>query len=108
MTPRRDELGQHVGGVAHERDRPGDAVPRGIFDARERLVEVVGALVEVARRQAALDARRIDLDDERDAVVHGDGERLGAAHAAEAGGDDEAAGQACRRSAGAPSAASVS
>ena len=60
----------------------------------QRLVEVVGALVDVARRQPALDARRVDFDDERDAAVHRDGERLRAAHPAETGGDDQPAGQA--------------
>ena len=50
-------------------------------------------LVDVPGRQAALDARRIDFDDERDAAVHRHGQRLGAAHAAEAGGHDQPAGQ---------------
>ena len=36
---------------------------------------------------AALERERVDVDDEHDAVVHGDGERLRAAHAAAAAGD---------------------
>ena len=40
--------------------------------------------------EAALDARRIDLDAQRHALVHGHRERLGAAHAAEAGREHDA------------------
>ena len=36
---------------------------------------------------------RVDLDAERDAAGHGDGQRLRAAHAAEAGGEHEPAGE---------------
>ena len=42
---------------------------------------------------AAGDARRVDIDADRDAVVHGDGERLRAAHAAEAGREGDRAGE---------------
>ena len=41
----------------------------------------------------ALDAGLVALDADHDAVVHGDGERLRAAHAAEAGGHGDGAGQ---------------
>ena len=103
VTPRRDELGQDVGGVAFERDRARDALPAPASSTRaSAVVESSAPLVDVPRRQPALDARRVDLDDERDAAVHRDGERLGAAHAAETGGHDEPAGQACRRNGGAP------
>ena len=67
---------------------------------RERDLEVVGGLVEVAGGQPPLDALRIHLDDQRDALVHRDRERLRAAHAAEAGGHGEASGERCRRSGG--------
>ena len=88
------ERGEDVGGVAFERQGSGDALRLPALDALERLVEVVGALVDVARRQPAFDAGAVDLDHERDAAVHGDGERLRAAHAAETGGDDQPAVQA--------------
>ena len=44
----------------------------------------------------------VDLDREADAVVHRHGQRLGAAHPAETGGQDDAARAATRRSAGGP------
>ena len=89
----RDERGQDVGGVGFEADRPGDAAPAVVGGARQRVVERRRRFVEVARRQPALDPRRIDLDDERHALVHRDRQRLGAAHAAEAGGHGERAAQ---------------
>ena len=84
--PRRDELGQHLGGVADEADRQRLArAGAAASTARERVVEVGRDLVEVAGLEPALDARvRIDLDAEHDAPVHGGGQRLRAAHAAEA------------------------
>ena len=88
------ELRQHVRRVAFERDRSRDAITTIAIHPRQRIVQVCRALVDVPRRQPPLDAARIDLDDERDAVVHRDGERLRAAHAAEAGGDDEPSRQA--------------
>ena len=54
---------------------------------------VSGGDVHVGGLEAPLDAVRVDLDAERDAAGHGDGERLRAAHAAEAGRQDEPAGQ---------------
>ena len=60
------ELGQDVGGVGLERDRPRFAGPAAVVDARQRVVERIGALVDVAGRQPALDALGIDLDHERD------------------------------------------
>ena len=50
----------------------------------------------------------VDLDAEDDAAVHRRGQRLRAAHAAEAGGDDQRAREACRRSAARAQAAKVS
>ena len=57
------------------------------------VVERVGLDVEVAVLDAAGDPRLVDVDADRDAVVHGHGERLGAAHAAEAGGERDGAGE---------------
>ena len=95
MKPRATSAGSTSAALPSRPIERGDAVARRSARARvDRLVQVVGALVEVAGRQALLDARRIDLDDQRDAAVHRDGQRLGAAHAAEAGGDDDA----CRAS----------
>ena len=63
----------------------------GLAQPREGVVEVGGALVEIAGADATLDALQVDLDAQRRAAEHGDGQRLRAAHAAEPGGDDEAA-----------------
>ena len=53
----------------------------------------VGHLVEVARLDAPLDAPRVDVDAQGDAVVHRDRQRLGAAHPAEARGQRDRAGE---------------
>ncbi len=55
----------------------------------QRLVEGFHGDVEVARVQPPLDARAVHLHHDDHALVHGRGQRLRAAHAAEAGGDDE-------------------
>jgi hypothetical protein len=61
----RDERGQHVGRVRAEADRARGALARPPGHAFECLVERVGGLVEVARREAPLDALRIHLHAER-------------------------------------------
>ena len=57
---------------------------------RQRIVEARRRLVEIPRLQPALDPPRIDFDDQRRRAVHRRGERLRAAHAAEAGRDRRA------------------
>ena len=57
---------------------------RAAIARADGVLEGVGLLVEVAVLDAAGDPRLVDVDADRDAVVHGDGERLRAAHAAEA------------------------
>ena len=88
-----DELRVDVGGVAEEGDRERLARRHRLVRQLERLVERVGGDVHVRGLEAPLDAVRVDLDAERDAAGHGDGERLRAAHAAEAGRQDQLAGQ---------------
>ena len=61
--------------------------------AVDRIVEVVGLLVEVAGLEPAPDALGVDLDAERDPVVHGHRQRLRAAHAAEPGGERDRPGE---------------
>ena len=71
--------------------RPGDRPwPQGLLD---RGVEVVGDLVEVAVLDPALQPGPVDVDDQADAVVEGDGQRLRAAHPAAAAGQGQRAGQ---------------
>ena len=87
------ELGQHLGGVAQQPDRQRLAPAARGVQAAQGVVEVGGALVEVAGLDAALDALQVDLDAQRAAAVHGHRQRLGAAHAAEPRRHHEAAGQ---------------
>ena len=86
-----DDFGEHVGAVADEANGECAAFATGQLAERERLVEILGQRVAIARFNAALDAAAVDLDGENHSAVEGDGERLRAAHAAHAAGDDELA-----------------
>ena len=84
------EFGKDVGGIRLQGDGAclaGGSIP---VDPCQRLIERLHVFVDVPGREPALDTRRIDLDHQRDPFVHRHGERLGAAHAAESGGDDQA------------------
>ena len=88
------DLGHQLGRVAEQADRERRAAPaRAASRRRERVVEVGGALVEVAGLEPPLDAAQVDLEAQRAAAVHRDGQRLGAAHAAEPRGEHEASRQ---------------
>ncbi len=67
-----------------------------LADQFERAVERVRLAVAVAGGDALVDARFVHLDAEKRGAVHRGGERLGAAHAAEAGGEHEPAGEGAR------------
>ena len=88
------QLGEHLGGVrAHGRR---DSARRSRFArtaARDRVGEVVGLLVEVARLEPAPDPVAVDLDAQRHALVHRHRQRLRAAHPAEPGGERDRPGQ---------------
>ena len=71
-----DQLLEHLGGVADEADRAAVALRPGLLDLAQRGVEVGGDEIEVARLDAAVEVVRVDVDDQADAVVHRDGERL--------------------------------
>jgi hypothetical protein len=88
-----DELGQDGGGIAGEADGPAHA--GGFLGSADLqgVLQGVGLLVDVAFADFLLHPVGYRLDDEADAVVHGDGQGLGAAHAAEAGGEGDGAGQ---------------
>src|SRR5262249_38690767 len=87
---------QHLGGVAEQADRKRVARVLGLAQPGQGLVEVVGGAVEVAGVAAALGGGRVLLRRSAGGAVHGGGQRLGAAHAAQAGGDDQ---PACERAA---------
>ena len=82
-----------VGGIAEQADRQGATFLRRCADARQRVVERFGRLVEVARRKTPLDSRRIDLDAEHRRAGERRRERLRSAHAPEACRQDRATGQ---------------
>ena len=92
--PGRQQLGEHVGGVADQPDRDRPALGGGPLDPRCRVGQVVGPLVQVAALEAAGQALGVDLDAQGHPLVHGHGQRLGPAHAAEAPREHDLAGQA--------------
>ena len=83
-TPRASSCSKTSDGVADEADRAAVARPVASSTSRSAVVEVGRDEVEVARLDAALEVVRVDVDDQADAVVHRDRERLRAAHAAAA------------------------
>ena len=87
------QLRDNLGGVRAEADAERAPLRLGRLAARDRVVEVVGPLVEVARLEPAADPLRVDLDAQRDAVVHRHRERLRAAHPAEPGGQRDRPGE---------------
>src|SRR5215218_3517427 len=84
---------EHLSRVAEDSDGERLSRPFRLFRAFYSLVEVVDAFVEVAVDDAAFYPVGVDLDAEGYSLVHGDGERLGASHAAEAGCEADAAAQ---------------
>ncbi|GAA3678162.1 hypothetical protein GCM10022203_09960 [Micrococcus yunnanensis] len=86
-----EQLGEHLGGVAHEAHGDGLAVALGLHDALDGLVDVRLHLVQVALAHATAQAVLRDVHDQADAAVEGDGQGLGAAHAAAAAGEGEGA-----------------
>ena len=85
--------GSRSAAVADQSYRQRPARPHGLVAAAQRIGVVVGDDVEVAGFHPAGDPFGVDLDAQGDPFVHGDGQRLGAAQAAEPGGDGEGPGQ---------------
>ena len=104
----QQQVAEHLGGVADDADRERLAGVLRRDDAGDRLVEVGRVLVEVAVLDPAREARLVDVDDEHRAAVHGDGERLRAAHAAASAGEGQRAGERRRDRASVATAANVS
>ena len=92
-TPRWQHLRDQGGRVADDADGQRLAVALGGQRQLDAVVQRVGDHVQVARLDPAAQPVRVDVDDQADAVVHGDRERLRAAHAAAAGGQRQRAGQ---------------
>ena len=85
---------QHLGRVAQQPDRHRLAFAARPFDHRQRLVQRRGAHVEIAGLQPHLDPAGLAFDREQRCAGHRRGQRLRAAHAAQAGGQDPAPGEA--------------
>ncbi len=88
------QLGDQVGGIAEQPDRERTPGVLRLVGQRDRVIEVVGGNVQVAMLDAPLDPALVAVDADRDAVVHGDRERLRATHAAQPGGQRDGA---CQR-----------
>ena len=88
-----EQLRKHVCGIRMQADREAAALVASGDGLREHVVDVVGEHIEVAVLDAAVDARAVDVDADGDAVVHGHGEGLRAAHSAEACGERDGAGE---------------
>jgi hypothetical protein len=84
---------QQLRGVAEDADRERAALVARRDRHRHGLLQRGRLDVEVAVVDASLDARLVALDADDDTVVHRHGERLGAAHPAQAGGDGDGAGE---------------
>ena len=72
-------------GVAFVADRDGLTRCARSFDFAQRIFARINQTVEIAQVAPALQAGAIDVDDQADAAVHRDRQRLRAAHSADAG-----------------------
>ncbi|KAG0927789.1 hypothetical protein G6F31_017924 [Rhizopus arrhizus] len=84
------QFGQAISGVAAQRDGNGATFLRVLGNARQRVVQVVGLLVHVAGAQAEIDTGLLAFDVQRRSACQRGGQRLRAAHAAQAGGQHPA------------------
>src|SRR5471032_2384033 len=81
-----NQFRQDFSSVTQQRDGNRLAFFGVFFDAGQRVVEVFGLLVDVAAVQTEIDAHLLAFDVQRASASQGRGQRLSAAHAAEAGG----------------------
>ena len=91
--PARGDRGEHISRVGDERDRPGAALRHRALDAGERIGERCRHGIDGARFETLGRALAVDLDHDAGGAEHGGGARLSGAHAAESGGEKEAAAQ---------------
>ena len=92
--PRRTSSGSTSAALAISAMLRASPAARQASTLRDRRVQVVGHLVDVAGGVASLGAGWVDLDGQAGALVHGHGQRLRPAHAAQAGGQRDRALQA--------------
>ena len=87
------QLGQHLRAIADQADRQAFALRLRGQAHRDRLIEIGGKMLAIAGLDAAADLLRVDVDHQDGGAGESTGERLRAAHAAAAAGDDQAAGE---------------
>jgi len=80
-----DQPGKEIARVADHADRERLLALFGGQGQFERFLQVADNAVDVAHPQAALGHARVCLDDKGNALVHGDGQWLRAAHLAQPG-----------------------
>ena len=83
-----DQFRKNLSRVADQTDTDRASRSARLFHQRERIVEVPRLLVEIACPEPHFDARRLAFDREHRRARHRRGERLRAAHAAQARGQD--------------------
>jgi hypothetical protein len=95
-----DDVGHHaqiqqpgidLRGIAEQPKGERAALSGRLARLQQRVVEVARGSIQVALRDAALDAARVRLHADRHAAKHGDGEGLGPTHAAEPARQDDPA-----------------
>jgi hypothetical protein len=87
------QLGDDVGGVPHQAHAERLALRLRLEHQLQSFVQVAGQAVAVAGVHAALDPGLVDLHPQEGAAVHGGGQGLRAAHAAQARGHHQAPGE---------------
>src|SRR5262245_55005802 len=88
-----EKLRYDLGGVANQPDGQRQFLSLRSQDKVQSLFQIARHSVEIARLEAALDARGIDFDSKKSCPIHGGGERLSASHATQSGRDDKSAGK---------------
>ena len=87
--PPARELRQHGRAIPHESDRKRGTIASRLVTPAQRLLDRAGGPVQVAGGEPPLDPRGIDLNRETDPLIHGGGEWLRPAHAAEPAREDD-------------------
>ncbi len=85
------QFGEDDRGIPDDADAQCTTLVLGRGHPLNRVVKVVRDLIEVAVLHALGQSSRIDINEQADALIHRDGERLGATHATATGGQRERA-----------------
>ena len=87
----RHQFRQNIRRVAAQGNRHGFAFSSVLFDARQRVIEVVGLFIDIAGTQTEIDAALLALNVQGARTRQRRGQRLRAAHATQSGGEHPAA-----------------